>query len=132
MISGYNPQEIQDLDGARQAIGALLNLVEELVQENQSLRAEVQGLRDEVNRLKGEQGKPDVKANKTKDNDHSSEKERRTKTTKKSSSRTYAWQRTTSVLPRKSITRLRSRKPIWPRCLPGMSGSSGRVCAVWS
>jgi hypothetical protein len=77
MISGYNPQEIQDLDGARQAIGALLNLVEELVQENQSLRAEVQGLRDEVNRLKGEQGKPDVKANKTKDNDHSSEKERR-------------------------------------------------------
>jgi hypothetical protein len=27
MLSGFNPQEIQDLDGARQAITALLNLV---------------------------------------------------------------------------------------------------------
>lgn len=78
MLSGYNPQEIQDLDGARQAITALLNLVEEMRQENQSLRAEVQDLRDEVNRLKGEQGKPDVKPNKAKGSDHSSEKERRT------------------------------------------------------
>lgn len=77
MLSGFNPQEIQDLEGARQAITALLNLVEELKQENQALRAEVQALRDEVNRLKGEQGKPDVKANKPKDSDHSSEKERR-------------------------------------------------------
>ena len=78
MLRGYNPQEIQDLEGARQAITALLNLVEEMRQENQSLRAEVQDLRDEVNRLKGEQGKPDVKPNKPKDSDHSSEKERRT------------------------------------------------------
>jgi FtsZ-binding cell division protein ZapB len=76
MLSGFNPQEIQDLDGARQAITALLNLVEELREENQALRAEVQNLRDEVNRLKGEQGQPNVKANKGKDNDHSSEKER--------------------------------------------------------
>lgn len=77
MLSGFDPREIQDLEGARQAITALLNLVEELKQENQSLRAEVQDLRDEVNRLKGEQGKPDIKANKPKDSDHSSEKERR-------------------------------------------------------
>lgn len=76
MLSGFNPQEIQDLEGARQAITALLNLVEELKQENRALRAEVQNLRDEVNRLKGEQGKPDVKPNKPKDSDHSSEKER--------------------------------------------------------
>ena len=77
MLSGINPQEIQDLEGARQAITALLNLVEELSEENRALRAEVQELRDEVNRLKGEQGKPDVKATKPKDSDHSSEKERR-------------------------------------------------------
>jgi FtsZ-binding cell division protein ZapB len=77
MLSGFGPQEIQDLEGARQAITALLNLVEELREENQALRGEVQDLRDEVNRLKGEQGKPDIKANKGKASDHSSEKERR-------------------------------------------------------
>lgn len=77
MLSGFNPQEIQDLEGAREAIRALLNLVEELKQENQALRAEVQRLRDEVNRLKGEQGKPDIKPNKEKESDHSSEKARR-------------------------------------------------------
>jgi hypothetical protein len=76
MLNGFNPQDIQDLEGARQAIVALLNLVEALKQENQELRAEVQRQRDEINRLKGEQGKPDVKANKAKDQDHSSEKER--------------------------------------------------------
>ena len=65
---------IQDLEGARQAIVALLNLVETMQQENQELRAEVQRLRDEISRLKGEQGKPEIKADKAKD--HSSEKER--------------------------------------------------------
>ena len=75
MLSGFNPETIQDLEGARHAIAALLNLVETLKQENQELRAEVQRLRDEINRLKGEQGKPEIKADKPKD--HSSEKERR-------------------------------------------------------
>jgi hypothetical protein len=44
------------------------------------LESENQRLRDENNRLKGEQGKPDVKANKSKGfkEDHSSEKERKT------------------------------------------------------
>ncbi|MFV2045382.1 MAG: hypothetical protein ACC700_19385 [Anaerolineales bacterium] len=70
-------QDIQDLEGARQAIVALLNLVEEVKQENQELRAEVQRLRDEVNHLKGEQGKPTIKPNKPKEGDYSSEKERR-------------------------------------------------------
>jgi hypothetical protein len=41
-----------------------------LLKENQSLK-------DEVNRLKGEQGKPDIKANKKKDGNISSEKERK-------------------------------------------------------
>jgi len=77
MLSGFNPQAITDLEGARQAIVALLNLVEELKQENQELRAEVQRLRDEINRLKGEQGKPEIKADKSKAKDLSSEQERR-------------------------------------------------------
>jgi len=78
MLNGFNPQEIQDLEGARRAILALLNLVESVKQENQSLREEVQRLRDENNRLKGEQGKPDVKANKRERTEHSSEAERQT------------------------------------------------------
>lgn len=80
MLSGFNPQAIQDLEGARRAILELLNLVESMKQENQTLRDEVQRLRDEINRFKGEQGKPKIKANKSKDSkdtDHSSEEERR-------------------------------------------------------
>jgi hypothetical protein len=69
---------IQD-QHARQAIRLLLNLVEEIKQENRSLRDENQRLRDEVNRLKGEQGKPTIKANTPKPPapDYSSEQERR-------------------------------------------------------
>jgi hypothetical protein len=79
MLTGFNPQTIQDLAGARQAIIELLNLVEELKSENQALREEVQRLRDENNWLKGEQGKPDIKPNRSKPGkgNHSSEKERR-------------------------------------------------------
>ena len=53
--------------------------MEALQQENQEQRAEIQRLRDEVNRLKGEQGKPEVKAQAAKpaDSNHSSEQERR-------------------------------------------------------
>jgi len=79
LLSGFNPQKIQDLAGARRAILELLNLVESIKQENQTLRDENQRLRDEINRLKGEQGKPTVKASKRKsseDRDHSSEEER--------------------------------------------------------
>ena len=61
MLPGLDPKQIPNLDGARQAITLLLNLVEELKQENDSLRGEVQQLRDEINRLKGEQGKPTIK-----------------------------------------------------------------------
>ena len=75
MLSGFNPETIQDLEGAWQAITALLNLVESMKQENQALRAEVQRLRDEINRLKGEQGKPEIKGDTPQD--HSSEQERR-------------------------------------------------------
>jgi hypothetical protein len=78
MLAGFDPNQIEDIEGAREAIIRILNIVEEISQENKRLRAEVQRLRDENNRLKGEQGQPKVKANKSRQNqDHSSEKERR-------------------------------------------------------
>jgi hypothetical protein len=78
MLAGFDPNQIQDVEGAREAIIKILNIVEEISNENKRLRAEVQQLRDENNRLKGEQGQPKVKANKSQQNqDHSSEKERR-------------------------------------------------------
>lgn len=78
MLKEFDPNQIQDLEGARQALIKILNVVEEISSENKRLREEVQALRDENNRLKGEQGRPQVKANKAKSNgDHSSEQERR-------------------------------------------------------
>jgi regulator of replication initiation timing len=81
MLEQIGPNDIQDLEGARQAIIHLLNLVEELVSETHELREENQRLRDENNRLKGEQGNPRIKASKkpgtTSASDHSSEQARR-------------------------------------------------------
>ena len=79
MLEGFDPNQIQDLEGARQAIVMLLNLVETLKTESQALREQNQRLRDEVNRLKGEQGKPNIKPNRQKrvSANHSSEAERR-------------------------------------------------------
>lgn len=79
MLPGLDPKQITNLDGARQAIMLLLNLVEELKQENGSLRDEVQQLRDEINRQKGEQGKPKIKPSKKGKSagNYSSEQERR-------------------------------------------------------
>jgi regulator of replication initiation timing len=81
ILENIDPNDIQDLEGARQAIMLLLNLVEELMAENGALREENQRLRDEIHRLKGEQGKPDIKANKPKSSpsratNYSSEQER--------------------------------------------------------
>jgi len=80
MLEDFDLKAIQDLDGARQAILQLLNLVEELAAENRGLREENQHLRDENNRLKGEQGQPRIKPNRpsraSAPQDHSSERER--------------------------------------------------------
>lgn len=79
--------QIKDLDlsgikdeKARDIIGQLLNVIEELSTKLREAQAEIQRLRDEVNRLKGEQGKPKFKGNTPKPpaEDHSSEEERRT------------------------------------------------------
>ena len=62
----------------KRGMKTLLNLVERLSAENVALREDVQRLKDEINRLKGEQGKPDIKPNKN-SGDISSEKERRSR-----------------------------------------------------
>jgi len=61
----------------RELVKRLLKFIEQLSSSLREARAENQRLRDEVNRLKGEQGKPNIKANVEAPKDHSSEKERR-------------------------------------------------------
>src|SRR2546430_6029345 len=65
--------------GARQAMRALLNLVEEQASEIRALRVENQQLRDELTRLKGGQGRPKIRPGKAAggSTDYSSEQERR-------------------------------------------------------
>ena len=72
-------QETAQLENsaAQAIVTRLLNLLERVVAENASLEKELQELRDEINRLKGEQGKPDIKANKKIGADISSEAERK-------------------------------------------------------
>ena len=72
-------QEIAQLESGVEhgIVKKLLNIIERLARENDSLKSELQKLSDEINRLKGEQGKPDIKANKKKDGDISSEAERK-------------------------------------------------------
>jgi len=79
MLDDLDLNAIQD-ENARQLIRRLLNLIEKLTADLRDAQAEIQALRDEINHLKGEQGKPKVKANKPKPveaSNHSSEKERK-------------------------------------------------------
>ena len=78
MFEDLDLNAIQE-ENARELIKRLLNLIEQMVADLRTAQAENQRLRDENNRLKGEQGKPKIKANtaKTSPTDHSSEKERR-------------------------------------------------------
>jgi cell division protein FtsB len=79
MIAEIDLSVIQD-EAVRKQIRQLLNLVEKQAADLRALREENQALRDEINHLKGEQGKPDTKANKKKSaetTDHSSEVERK-------------------------------------------------------
>jgi len=65
-------------ENARQLVRMLLNQIEELSTALGDARVEIQQLRDENNRLKGEQGKPKIKAQviRKRTGEHSSEKER--------------------------------------------------------
>lgn len=78
MLDNLDLNAIQD-ENARELIVRLMNLIEKLSADLRDAQAEIQRLRDENNRLKGEQGKPAIKANTAKRvvTDHSSEKERR-------------------------------------------------------
>jgi len=61
---------------ALQLMKELLNFVELLASENSDLKQDVQKLKDEINRLKGEQGKPEIKPDKSKGKNFSCEPER--------------------------------------------------------
>jgi len=78
MLEDIDLSTIQD-ESARQLISQLLNLIEVVTSDLRDAQAENQRLRDEISRLKGEQGKPKIKANMPKPPrvDYSSEKERR-------------------------------------------------------
>ena len=78
MIEGIDLKGIQE-ESVRELIERLLNLIEQQAGELREARAENQRLRDEINRMKGEQGKPEIKGNTPKagTTDHSSEKERK-------------------------------------------------------
>lgn len=77
MLDDLDLSAIQD-EKARELIGRLLNLVEQLSSDLREAQAENQRLRDEINRLKGEHGKPKIKPNSVQvaPADHSSEQER--------------------------------------------------------
>src|SRR6266571_2203732 len=74
MVEDFDPKSIED-EGLRQVVISLMNLVEQLSAKVTQQAEEIQRIRDENNRLKGEQGKPNIKPN-TKAS-LSSEKERR-------------------------------------------------------
>ncbi len=74
----------------RETFAALYGIIENLAATNNALQEKLQQVCDELNRLKGEQGKPDIKPNTgssdssdSSDNDHSSESERKKRKKKK-------------------------------------------------
>ncbi len=73
----FDPEKICDLEGAKVAFRAFLNILEEYHAEISSLRKENQELRDENMRLKGEKGKPNIPGNKNTSSNFSSDKERK-------------------------------------------------------
>src|SRR5438105_1327211 len=81
MLDQAQLNRIQDPQ-TRQVVELLANHLEQALTDNDTLRAENQRLKDEVNRLKGEQGKPNIKPNKPapsdpQNTDHSSEEARK-------------------------------------------------------
>ena len=80
MLDTLNPVDLSNIqdENARELIIRLMNLIETVSADLRNAQAEIQRLRDEINRLKGEQGKPNIKANKPKPSpaNYSSEQER--------------------------------------------------------
>jgi regulator of replication initiation timing len=89
MLEDIDLNAIPD-ESIRKQIRQLLNLMEKLWADLRALQEENQRLRDENNHLKGEQGKPNIKANKTAPTEtskHSSETERKQKRKRHASSK---------------------------------------------
>lgn len=78
-LGSIDPSVIAD-PAQRALVVLLLNVIEDQQQQIAAVRAENQALRDEITRLKGEQGRPDIKGNTPQPPpaDYSSEQERRT------------------------------------------------------
>jgi hypothetical protein len=76
MLEDFDPTTIED-ESLRQVVISLMNLVEQLSAKVAQQAEEIQRLRDENHRLKGEQGKPNIKPNTQAKASLSSEKERR-------------------------------------------------------
>ena len=76
MGEDFDPTTIED-EGLRHVVISLMNLVESLSAKVAQQAEEIQRLRDENNRLKGEQGKPNIKPNTKAKASLSSEEERR-------------------------------------------------------
>lgn len=78
LLATINPESIAD-ESARQTVIILINYIEHLSSVVSTLKAENQQLRDEINRLKGEQGKPNIKPNRGQgsQSNHDSERERK-------------------------------------------------------
>ncbi len=77
MLEDLDLNSIAD-ERARELVRRLLNLLEDAMADLRAAQAENQRLRDEINRLKGEQGTPQVQSNTPQSPrpDHSSEQER--------------------------------------------------------
>jgi len=113
-----------DLDGitdpaVRQAFILLFNLVDELSVDNDRLRAENQSLRDEVARLKGEQGKPNIRGRTRSDISSEAERkaERKPRRAKGSKNRQFKITRTEVV-------------PIDPSTLPADAVAKGYETSI--
>ena len=79
-IRHIDPESIKDMESFRDIVKLLLNIVEQQSSQIDQLGQENQELRDEINRLKGEQGKPKFPKPKAPvSKDISSEKHRRKK-----------------------------------------------------
>jgi hypothetical protein len=78
LLQAVDPNQVAD-QSVRQTVELLLNITEQLNSSLKELERENQQLRDENNRLKGEQGKPDIKPNTKKgfQSQHASEAERK-------------------------------------------------------
>ena len=106
--------DILNKEALSRTLSILINLVETLSEENEKLKVEIQKLRDENSRLKGEQGKPNIRGNKGggKGKNLSSEKERKQRKEKRQKSQ---------------LTERKYVKSITPNCLLMLNSKAMRV-----